>query len=172
MSIPNTPIISTSRIELYYPIERFDAQARELLLDKEIIQHISFLFDVASDDERFKTRRENHRKDAKEGKGAMFDLIDTKTGNVIGSSGFREIDYDNKSGEFGIIVKKEWQRKGVCSEVHDACISWARENGLVKATAFTSPGNEAMLAFFRKNNWKRGSSQCDFQNWVNMELEL
>ncbi|KNC86890.1 hypothetical protein SARC_00985 [Sphaeroforma arctica JP610] len=173
MSVPTGPVQETDRFDLYMPIEAYDQENRDLLLDEKVTQYIPFLHTLAKDNDAFSRRRCTHRSQCLAGEGAFFDVVHRESGEYMASSGFREMHLDEKWAEWGIIVSSKWQRKGVCDEVYEGCIAWARSKGLDKVTASTWPINKGMLAFFDKKGWKVvGRHSNDYGDWVNLEIKL
>lgn len=53
-------------------------------------------------------------------------------------------------GEIGMMVARDWRRRGVGSALVAAAIEWGRERGLHKLTLSVFPHNEAAIGLYRK----------------------
>jgi RimJ/RimL family protein N-acetyltransferase len=54
------------------------------------------------------------------------------------------------SGEFGMLVGRDWRGRGVGSALVQAAIDWARAEGLHKLCLEVFPHNERAIALYRK----------------------
>ena len=128
-----------------------DAAMHALLNDAAtMLPHLSMLCPISAEDSA--ARRERHRGEAAEGTSCMLDVVASETGELIGSTGFRVVDRSASSAEWGIIVGKAWQRKGVCGECFARCLGVAAGAlGVQNVTASTLADNDPMLAFFARH---------------------
>lgn len=53
-------------------------------------------------------------------------------------------------GEIGMMVARDWRRRGVGSALVAAAIEWGRERGLHKLTLSVFPHNETAIGLYRK----------------------
>jgi hypothetical protein len=84
---------------------------------------------------------------------------------VIGTTGFREVDPVAKTAEWGIIVSKAYQRRGICAESYRLCVAEARRRGLRRVTAATTEANIGMLSFLASVGMARTGVVHD-DSWV------
>jgi ribosomal protein S18 acetylase RimI-like enzyme len=84
------------------------------------------------------------------GRGALFDLVAVEDGEVIGDC---EILRRGAEGVVGILVSKDWRRKGVGGTLLEKCIGKARRAGLSEVTAEVAESNAPAMAFFRKQGF-------------------
>ena len=122
----------------------------------------------------FEARRRNQRDEIKEGKSFFLDIVKRKSREFIGTSGFRKIEVredKRRSCEFGIIVSKKWQQKGVCSEVFDASLQFAADvlNCQV-VVAVTMDSNLTMLSFLKKR--KMNFKKVTPDGWMTFEANI
>jgi RimJ/RimL family protein N-acetyltransferase len=64
--------------------------------------------------------------------------------------GLLHVDQSFGSGEIGMMVARDWRRRGVGTALVAAAIEWGRENGLHKLTLSVFPHNEAAISLYRK----------------------
>ena len=88
--------------------------------------------------------------------------------NLPRTSGFRAINVKKGEVEWGIVVKKEWQRSGLCSEAFEAALRYIRSDenddkfkGIVSLRASTLPSNTPMINFFTKRGLKLRGTHFD-----------
>ncbi len=140
---------STGALLLCRPHPSRDVAMHTLLNDAPtMLPHLGMLCPISEDDSA--ARRVRHRTEAAAGTSCMLDVVLDETGELIGSTGFRVVEHGStSSAEWGIIVNKAWQRKGVCAACFTACLGIAADVLRVQhLTASTTAENEAMLAFF------------------------
>ena len=141
---------SAGALLLCRPHPSLDVAMHTLLNDAPtMLPHLSMLCPMSHDNST--ARRVRHRAEAATGTSCMLDIVLGETGELIGSTGFRFVDQGASSAEWGIIVSKAWQRKGVCSACFTACLEVATSVLNVRnLTASTIAENESMLAFFKR----------------------
>lgn len=117
------------------------------------------------------TRREQHRSDYLAGKSMFMDLIDEKSGKLVGTTGFREIEKiesdgmlfeilkqenssnlaEKKFAEFGIILHPEIRGRGYGHYLFIKCLEYVQEKlNCQYVTAGTMIENEVMTKFLLK----------------------
>ena len=75
--------------------------------------------------EAMAARRKRHRAEVQEEKALYLDIILTATGELLGTTGFRSMNKVGGTAEWGVIISKNWQRKGICAECFVATLSHA-----------------------------------------------
>lgn len=94
-------------------------------------------------------RRASHRDGRVSGNSCFMDVLDRRSGELIGTTGLRVIE--SRHAEFDIVVHSSWQRQGVCAECFVACAVYAwHALGCHTLTASTLASNARMLAFCAK----------------------
>ena len=153
-------------ISLQPPAAERDAAALALYNDRAtMLPHLAVLCPIG--EEQMRRRRVGHREQFfGDGKSAFFDLVENTSGALVGTSGFREIDIDAGTAEWGIVVDKKWWRRGVCRQSFDLCCAEARWRGVHTIVAKTLDGNEKMKAFLTKAGMVRAASGPDAGGWV------
>jgi RimJ/RimL family protein N-acetyltransferase len=88
----------------------------------------------------------------KQRQGICWNCVATlKSGEFIGVCGLRSIDHWNKSGEMGIILKRDYWGQGYSAEIHFWLLQHAFESlGLNRITFLTASRNTPMIQFCRK----------------------
>ena len=90
------PVMTTDRLAMLPPAETRDGEVLELMNDEQtMLPWLPFLCPMRRENNA--KRRKNQRKEFSEKKGMFLDLLDRKTGELVGTSGFRVINY--KAGE-------------------------------------------------------------------------
>jgi acetyltransferase len=79
-------------------------------------------------------------------------------------------DANHESAEFAVIVPDAWHGKGVGGRLLDYCLELSRRWGIRRVVAETHPGNQAMLALFRKRGF--ASDVCYEDGAVYLEKTL
>jgi len=101
--------------------------------------------------EAMAARRKRHRAEVQEEKGLFLDIILIRTGELLGTTGFRSMNKVGGTAEWGVIISKNWHRKGICAECFVATLSHAaKSHGIHTVTAVTRHDNIPMLTFFEK----------------------
>ena len=141
---------SVGALLLCRPHQSRDVAMHSMLNDAPtMLPHLSMLCPISHDDST--ERRVRHRAEAAASTSCMLDVVLGETGELIGSTGFRVVEHGTSSAEWGIIVSKGWQRKGVCEACFTACLEVATTTLNVRnLTASTIAENESMLAFFKR----------------------
>ena len=143
-----------------------DAAMHSLLNDgPTMLPHLSMLCPISQDASA--ARRVRHRAEAAAGTSCMLDVVVGETGELIGSTGFRVVEHGASSAEWGIIVSKAWQKKGVCAACFEACLEVAaRVLNVRNLTASTIAENEPMLAFFQKRRLPQTGVHIDDETGI------
>ena len=140
-------LCSTARFELRTPSAARDDAVHALFNDAQtMLPHLPMLCPITR--EAMASRRTSHRDGLKNGASAFMDMVDKASGELIGTCGFREFSTDGTSAEYGIVVRKSWQRTGVCQESFRAIVTYARD--VLKCdsiSAATQEANAPMRAF-------------------------
>ena len=157
---------SAGALLLCRPHPSRDVAMHALLNDAPtMLPHLSMLCPISHDDST--ARRVRHRTEAATGTSCMLDVVLGETGELIGSTGFRVVEHGASSAEWGIIVSKAWQRKGVCAACFTACLGVATSALNVRnLTASTIAENESMLAFFKRRGVPQTGVHTDGETGV------
>jgi ribosomal protein S18 acetylase RimI-like enzyme len=85
----------------------------------------------------------------------------------------RYIRGKNNTAEIGIVVKEEYQKKGIGSFLCERLLKAARNHGIVKLEAYVAHSNMGMIKIFKKNQFTfRESKQIDgYYAFLNIEPE-
>lgn len=167
------PVMTTARLAMLPPAETRDGEVLELMNDEQtMLPWLPFLCPMRPENNA--KRRKNQRKEFSEKKGMFLDLLDRKTGELVGTSGFRVINYKAGEAEWGAVIRKPHQKRGLCSEAYDACQSYLERElvgkGIVKITASTLPDNVPMVSFLlKKGLTKAGSHTFSGKAWHDFE---
>lgn len=98
-----------------------------------------------------KQRYDHFRSEQKLGKGFNLTVISKKNGKIVGSCGFKNINWKKKKAEFGLILHHSIWGKGVATECFLLCLGYAyTEMGLRKICFTTDIWNERMKGFLKK----------------------
>jgi len=143
-------ILSSERLHFCVPILSRDAAMHTLFNDRAtMLPFLPMLCPMSL--AAMEARRKRHRAEVEEEKGLFLDVVLQRTGELIGTTGFRSMDKVAGTAEWGIIISKEWHRKGICTECFEATLSYAaKTHGIHTVTAATLGNNVSMLAFFEK----------------------
>lgn len=134
---------------LFYPpeLER-DSEVYELFNDAEtMLPHLQILFGISEVD--LTARREQQRLGWTNGSSRYLDVVEKASGAFVGVAGFRLVDREKETAEFGIIITSAHQRKGFASEVYKANIHYA-DSELKCTTIAAATKNPIMLTFLGK----------------------
>merc|ERR1719430_1814245 len=138
------------------PEQSRDREMLELLNHEEtMLPHLPALCPMSWPD--MQLRRSDHRRGFFNGRNFCLDIV-TSDGMLVGTTGFREVKVMRKQGqlregtaEWGAIIHKSHQRKGICKEAYRACEQEAAKRWPgITIIAKTTSGNEAMLKFLGK----------------------
>ncbi|OQS06236.1 hypothetical protein THRCLA_01715 [Thraustotheca clavata] len=166
-----TTLPTSYRLTYLSPKEERDQAVYSIFCEDDNMKYIPFLCRMQSD--AWQARRSSHRELFNLGTGAFLDVIETSSGKVIGTSGFRVVDKENKQAEWGVILSQEFQGKGYCKEMHDACIAWAKTQGLERVTAATWQSNDRMNQLLLRYGWTFIETRTDELGiWNEYELSL
>ncbi|OQR83129.1 hypothetical protein ACHHYP_15065 [Achlya hypogyna] len=143
---------TSARLTYSAPATQQDDAVYEIFCQEATMQYIPFLCRMPAN--AWAARRSSHRSMMADGTGAFFDVLKTATGSVVGTCGFRVIDLAKGEGEWGVILSETSQGHGFCREMHDACMAWAKLQGLHKATAATWTTNSRMNELLVRYGWK------------------
>jgi RimJ/RimL family protein N-acetyltransferase len=82
----------------------------------------------------------------------LLDITLVTTDAVVGTTGFREVNLEAGTAEWGCIVAAPHQRQGYCAESFAANVAYLAETlpTVHTITACTLANNTPMLAFFAK----------------------
>ncbi len=78
-------------------------------------------------------------------------------------------DPDRKAAEYALLVVDDWQHKGIGTQITRECIRIAREWGLERVLAYTTPNNNQMTALLRKHGFEITGRDHDA---VSLRLDL
>ena len=163
-------VVTTARLAMLPPAEERDAAVLALYNDEEtMLPWLPFLCPMTA--KKNAKRRATQRKEYREGSGLFLDLVDRETGELVGTSGFRTINYKAGEAEWGAVVRKDRQRTGLCWEAYSGCLEYLRRElrskGIVNLTASTMPDNAPMVAFLTKAGLeKRGAHTFGGNQWI------
>lgn len=77
-------------------------------------------------------------------------IVDKKSGNVIGMFRFHKLNLWHKKAEMGVVIAKEWQQRGVMSEVMEEILCYGFQqlklNRIVGDIFEKNKGSEMLLA--------------------------
>ncbi len=137
------------------PPEKKDYPALgKILNDKITMQALVDYFKTDTWSEKdVEKRYETIFKNRQEGTGLSYAVLLNATNEVVGSCGFKNIDYSKKQAEFGIILDKSTWGKKISTECHLLCL----EHGFqvlkfTKVYFTTSVHNNRMKGFFLKHH--------------------
>ncbi|QDZ25267.1 hypothetical protein HOP50_16g78140 [Chloropicon primus] len=168
--------LNTPRLVMLPPEEVRDEQVLELYNDEStMLPWLPFLCPMKP--EAMKKRRNFHRLEYQEGRSMFLDLVDRETGELVGTSGFRTIEYKSGEAEWGVVIRKPHQRRGLCLEAYQASLEYLkkelRSQGILKLIASTLPSNEPMITFLLKMGLaKRGTHTFGGNEWQDYELQV
>ena len=134
------------RFDFRAPARRRDAAVLALYNDAAtMLPHLPMLCPMSA--EAMSVRREAHRAGRANGSSCFMDIVHRASGELVGTAGFRAVAVGG-SAEFGIVVRREWQRRGVCCEafVANAAYAWSALR-CTAVVASTLEANERMRAF-------------------------
>ena len=173
MQLRSDVVFSSTRLDFCYPSKSRDTAVYDLYNDRgTMLPHLRILCPISEED--MLSRREKHRQEAAKLESMFLDVVDRNTGELVGTSGFRVVDKKASSAEWGIVVRKSWQRRGICQESFDANLKYAVfELSIQTITASTLADNVAMLAFLSKVGMKRNGAHLDKDNnnWLEFKLD-
>ena len=170
-TISNIPIFESERLLYYFPLEKNDLEVHKIYNDYDNMINLPFLYNLSNED--WKKRRNAHREGFLKGNSAFFDIMLKETEEIIGTSGFREINREKNEAEWGIIISKKFQGRKFCSEACNSCLDWLHKVGIKTAIASTLIDNNPMNSFLIKNEWKNiGNFINDFGEWIQYEKVL
>merc|ERR1712137_302321 len=149
--IPETVELVGDRIVLRAPpVSTYNDQAKTFYSQPENMEHLPF-FAKQWTNEEIEQRRNSQRKNQENQKALNFDIFWKNSDKLIGIGGFRIIDKESSSGEFGIILDHSVWRKGISVEAHLLFLGYAIEElGIETLHAGTSANNTPMKTFFDK----------------------
>ncbi|KAJ8608813.1 hypothetical protein CTAYLR_009359 [Chrysophaeum taylorii] len=166
-----TVLTESRRLEYHWPSRDRDADVHALHNDAmTMLPHLETLYGLSMD--AVEERRDKHR--AEHGETSCFmDIVAKDTGAFVGSCGFRSF-VDGGIAEWGIIVSKPWQRKGVCCEAFDATALYAYAVlGSLELKASTLEANEPMRAFLTKRGLEHtGRFVDEGREWLEYTMKL
>lgn len=154
-------LCASRRFDFLPPSLSRDAAVLQLYNDKEtMLPALPQLCPMSS--EAMAQRRSSHRGALERGTSCFMDIVHRSSGELIGTAGFREVHKEGRRAEWGIVVKRAWQRRGVCSEAFISNALYAREAlGCELISAATLNTNVPMRTFFAKAGMKHTSSKCE-----------
>mmetsp|Transcript_20766 Transcript_20766/g.60693 ORF Transcript_20766/g.60693 Transcript_20766/m.60693 type:complete len:108 (+) Transcript_20766:518-841(+) len=99
-------------------------------------------------------------------------MVDRSTGELVGTAGFR--DLAGGVAEFGIIVRRKWQRQGFCAEAFECNVDFARTSlDCHRVAAATSDQNSAMLNFLTSRGMEVvGRHEDKGVTWVDLARDI
>ncbi|EQC37069.1 hypothetical protein SDRG_05296 [Saprolegnia diclina VS20] len=149
MGLPSLP--TSARLTYLAPAPHLDDAVRAIFAQEANMQYIPFLCNLS--DDAWASRRSSHRSMMANCEGAFLDVVETSSGAVVGTTGFRVMDVAKGEGEWGVILSETAQGKGYCREMHDACMVWAKSIGLHRITAATWVSNARMNQLLLQYGW-------------------
>ena len=142
-------LFSSERLHFCIPGRARDASVFDIFNDSlTMLPWLPMLCPMTDKD--FHTRRELHRTQFQQS-SLFLDLVERSTGITIGTAGFRAIKKESAAAEWGIVISKEYQRQGYCTEAFASNVKFAASQlGVQTITASTLPTNTRMVAFFEQ----------------------
>ena len=132
------------------PREVYDEVARKFYSRKENMKHLPF-FAKNWTEEEMKVRRESQRRNQANQAALNYDIFWKHNDEFIGIGGFRIVDKEEESAEFGIILDCSVWRQGLSTEAHLIFLEHAIEElGIEYLYAGTDSENKPMKTFFDK----------------------
>ena len=111
--------------------------------------------------EQMKSRRESHRVGFRSGASCFMDVVPTETGELVGTAGFRAVA--DGTAEWGIVVRRSWQRQGVCAEAFGANVDYARDVLACHTLAAATLEANAPMRGFLENGQRLEKVRVDTQ---------
>lgn len=152
-------LCSSRRFEFRKPSECRDDVVHALYNDEAtMLPHLPMLCPVTR--EALGKRRAAQRAAIAKGEWAdscFMDIVCSKSGELVGTAGFRSIQghssekaVEPRTCEFAIVVRKSWQRRGVCAEALACNTRYAQEHlGGKRISASTTAANDTMCHFLK-----------------------
>jgi RimJ/RimL family protein N-acetyltransferase len=153
-------LCASPRFDFRSPARRRDAAVLQLFNDEStMLPNLPMLCPMSA--AAMACRRDAHRKARVDRSAEFMDIIDRASGALIGTAGFRSVGKDGRA-EFGIVVRREWQRRGVCCEafVANAVYAWSELRCRV-ITASTLELNGPMRAFCARAGLRLVAKKAD-----------
>ncbi len=120
-------ISTTDRIIYLPPSESRDRAVQSLFADPlTMLPYLAHLHHL--NDADWAARRALHRKQFNERQSSFWDMVDRHTGEVVGTSGFRSICSKSGKAEWGIVVRSDYRRRGLCNEAFDVAVEYLKEH--------------------------------------------
>ena len=166
------PLCSSSRLDYFPPLEKFDDDCYELYSDEKVmLPFIPQLYKM--DPFAFKERRNGHRLKCLN-QNCFLDIVHRESGDFLGTCGFREfrsipienltVEEDHifhcenaaskgspRIGEFGVNICHRYQRQGFCTEAFFQMLRFSLEKlNCTEIEGVTMTGNTPMRNFFEK----------------------
>ena len=167
-------VCSSARLRFCRPEKSRDSAVLALYNDRQtMLPHLAILCPLS--EEAMASRRKRHREEASKQTSMFMDVVERSTGALIGTSGFRTIDSKASTAEWGIVVAKPWQRKGICQESFEANVEYATSRLKIKTiTAATLPDNIPMRTFLEKVGMEPNGTHTDAtgHEWLEFKLDL
>ncbi|OQS01235.1 hypothetical protein ACHHYP_01610 [Achlya hypogyna] len=155
---------TSARLTYVAPAPQLDEAVYEIFCQETTMQYIPFLYRMPV--EAWAARRSLHRSMMTDATGACFDVLNTATGAVVGTCGFRVIDLVKGEAEWGVILSETSTGLGYCREMHDACMAWAKRQGVHRVTAATWTTNSRMNELLLRYGWTFDKLLTDdFGDW-------
>ena len=150
-SLLNTTFFATSRLVFCPPSIERDQSVHTLFNDAAtMFPHLAMLHNLPQS--VFKARRDRHRTELAHGGSLFLDILLQSTGELVGTTGFREIDVAKGVAEWGVIVAKQHQRQQICADSFATNVVYLADTlpSVTAVMASTLPDNLPMLDFFDK----------------------
>lgn len=145
-------LLRTERFKMYFPSEARDDAVMALYADEETLKYLDVLKIFGQDRSKLIERRNDHRQGFRDGTSWFVDIIDSQTGNLVGTTGFRSLSSD-RTGEFGVIIHSQYQRTGILTEILPAVLHYGTTVlNLSRITALTLPMNLPMQKFLNQDH--------------------
>lgn len=153
MLLPEKITLETNRLILRTPQLDDTTAMMAILNDVETMQHLGYMTTKNDGWTSDKTlaRIENQINLQKEDKAAFLHIYNKKTTLLMGTTGFTQLDLQDKIGVSGIILYRPYWRQGFATEVYSALLQYGFESlNLKKINFYTMSSNEGMRRFFDK----------------------
>lgn len=104
----------------------------------------------------------------------FWDMVCARTGDVVGTSGFRSVSLQAGEAEWGCVVSASRRRAGLCGEALDAAAAFARAHlpGVHFIRASTAEDNDVMRLFLVRRGFSLAGPRKDEQGGVWLDYLL
>eukprot|EP00656_Telonema_subtile_P001033 TRINITY_DN10494_c0_g1_i2.p1 TRINITY_DN10494_c0_g1~~TRINITY_DN10494_c0_g1_i2.p1 ORF type:complete len:324 (+),score=67.63 TRINITY_DN10494_c0_g1_i2:100-1071(+) len=165
----------SDRFLFYLPTVSRDRAVHALYNDEQtMLPYLPTLCGMSLD--QMTARREQQRRDCLGDSNSkiscFFDVVDTESNALVGTAGFRSLE--DGVAEWGVVVARAWQRRGVCSECFHSNAEFAFEHlNCHTIRVATLAVNSPMRAFLAKRGMHQTGSVFDHgQEWLQHDTAL